>query len=230
MIAVIPCAGEGVRMRPLTLTKPKQLLEVGGKPILVHIFENLPDEINEVVLVVNYLKEQIQDYFGEEFLGKRIRYVEQSNKSGTAGALWLCRELLGNERFLMLCGDDILDKESIDKCLRHKLSILVKEVEDPRRFGVVVADEKGRVLELVEKPEIPPSNFASTGVKVLDLRIFDYPAQQHSNGEFYITNSLARLAKDHDVFVEHAKMWLSVATPEDLRRIDENLKALAGKV
>ncbi|MDP3784642.1 MAG: nucleotidyltransferase family protein [bacterium] len=230
MKAVIPCAGEGVRMRPLTLTTPKQLLEIGGKPILVHIFENLPDEIDEVVLVVNYFKEQIHDYFGEEFLGKKIRYVEQKNKSGTAGALWLCRELLGNERFLMLYGDDILDKESIDKCLRHKLSILVKEVEDPRRFGVVVADEKGRVLELVEKPEIPPSNFASTGVKVLDSRIFDYPAHQHSNGEFYITDSLARLAKDHDVFVEHAEMWLSVATPEDLKRIDENLKALAGKV
>ena len=63
MKAVIPCAGEGVRMRPLTLRTPKQLLEVGGKPILVHIFENLPDEIDEVILVVGYLGDKIREYF-----------------------------------------------------------------------------------------------------------------------------------------------------------------------
>ncbi|MBI4059730.1 nucleotidyltransferase family protein, partial [Candidatus Giovannonibacteria bacterium] len=209
MIAVIPCAGEGVRMRPLTLTKPKQLLEIAGKPILEHIFENLPDEIDEVVLVVGYMGDKIRERFQDNFGRFRIRYVEQKEKLGTADALWRCRGILGKERFLMLYGDDILDRESIAKCLRHDLAILVKEVDDPRRFGVVVADGKGRVIKLVEKPDIPPSNFASTGVKVLDERIFNYPAERHPNGEFYITDSLARLAKDHDVFVEQAQTWLS---------------------
>ena len=229
MKAVIPCAGEGVRMRPLTLIKPKQLLEINGRPILEHIFENLPDEVDEVVLVTGYMGDKIREHFQDNFGRFKIRYVEQKEKLGTADALWRCRDILGKERFLMLYGDDILDRESIAKCLRHDLAILVKEVDDPRRFGVVVTDEKGKILELVEKPEVPPSNLASTGVKVLDERIFNYPARRHENGEFYITDSLARLAKDHDVFVEHAETWLSMATPEDLKRVDENFKALAGK-
>ena len=70
-------------MRPLTFHTPKQLLEVGGKPILVHIFENLPDEINEVILVVGYLGHKIREYFGDEFLGRKIAYVEQPAKLGT---------------------------------------------------------------------------------------------------------------------------------------------------
>ena len=229
MKAVIPCAGEGIRMRPLTLTRPKQLLEIGGKPILEHIFENLPAEIDKVILVVNYLKKQIRDYFGGEFGGRKIQYVVQEDKTGTWGALNAARPVLGKEKFLMLYGDDILDRESIEKCLKHDLAILVKEVDDPRRFGVVVADEKGRVLELVEKPEIPPSRFAFTGVKVLDERIFNYPARRHTNGEFYVTDAVAQLAKDHDVFVEHAQTWFSIATPEDLKQVDENFKVLAGK-
>ena len=216
-------------MRPLTLTAPKQLLEVGGKPILVHIFENLPEEVGEVVLVVGYMGDKIRDYFGDKFLGRKISYVEQREKLGTADALWRCRDILGGERFLMLYGDDILDKASIERCLAHDLSLLIKEVGDPRRFGVVVADERGRVIDIVEKPEIPPSNLASTGVKVLDGRIFNYPARQHPNGEYYITDSLAQLIKDHDVFVEHAKLWLSIATPEDLIRINESFKAFPGK-
>ena len=88
MKAIIPCAGEGVRMRPLTLEKPKQLLEIAGRPILVRIFENLPDEIGEVVLVVGYMGDKIRDYFGDKFLGRKIRYVEQKEKLGTADALW----------------------------------------------------------------------------------------------------------------------------------------------
>lgn len=229
MKAIIPCAGEGVRMRPLTLATPKQLLEIGGKPILEHIFENLPDEIGEVVLVIGYLGDKIRDYFGDGFLGRKICYVEQKEKLGTADALWRCRDILGEERFLMLYGDDIMDKASIQKCLAHDLALLIKEVGDPRRFGVVVADERGRVVDIVEKPEVPSSNLAFTGVKVLDGRIFNYPARRHPNGEFYITDSLAQLIKDHDVFVEHAKLWLSIATPEDLMRVNESFKVLTRK-
>jgi len=229
MKAVIPCAGEGIRLRPLTLSKPKQLLELGGKPILEHIFDNLPDEVDEVVLITGYLGEMIRDYFGREFGSRKIKYVEQKEKLGTAHALWLCRDILGDERFLMLYGDDIIDKKSISKCLSHELSLLVKGVKDPRRFGVALIDKNGKLLEFVEKPESPSSNLASTGVKVLDARIFDFPARQHVNGEYYITDSLSQLAKKHDVFVEHAHLWLTIATPEELARLNENFKHLAGK-
>ena len=230
MKAVILCAGEGTRMRPLTFTIPKQLLKVGDKAVLEHIFHELPDQIDEVILVVKYLAGQIQDYFGEEFLGKKIHYVTQVSKDyGTWIGLNEAKHLLGKEKFLVLLGDDILDKESIESCLEHDFSVLVKEVEDPRRFGVVLANEHGKILDFIEKPEEQISNLANTGVQVLDYRIFNYPARQHKNGEYYLTDSVARLAKDHDVFIKLAKSWISMATPEDLESINADFKAISSE-
>jgi|SRR3989344_1956674 len=223
--AVILAAGEGVRMRPLTNDKPKPMVEVLGRPLLHHILETLPDEIGEVILVIGYKGDQIKKYFGERFAGRNITYVHQPEKLGTAHGLWLCKDLLlESERFLMLYADDMQAKEDIKNCLKHPLSIMVKEVADPRRFGVIIADENGKVLDLVEKPEYPVSNLASTGVKVLDSRIFHYPARQHENGEYYITDSLARLAKDHDVRIVHASFWLPIGYPEDIKKAEDALR------
>jgi len=230
MKAVILAAGEGIRMRPLTESRPKPMIEVLGKPLLHHILDSMPEEINEIILVVGYKGDQIKNYFGCRFGRFKINYVHQAEKLGTAHGLWLCKDLLGEERFLMLYADDLQSKEDIKKCLAHPLSIMVKEVEDPRRFGVIIADEKGRVLDLVEKPEFPISKLASTGVKVLDGRIFNYPARKHENGEYYITSSLAQFIKEHDVFVERAAVWIPIGNSEDLARANEHFKALAGKV
>src|SRR3989344_4106906 len=222
MKAVIPSAGEGIRLRPLTLDMPKQLLVLGGKPILEHIFDSLPDEI---IIVVGYLGGKIIEHFGGNFKGRKIKYVWQKQKRGTWDALLSAQEHIGKGKFLMLYGDDIIDKKSIKKLLKHELAVLAKEVPDPRRFGVVVKAKNGRLLELVEKPENPKSNLALTGVKILDERIFLYPAERHKNGELYVTDSVAKLAQDHRVIVEEADTWLSIATPEDLKRINENYKA-----
>ena len=222
--AVILAAGEGIRMRPLTIEKPKPMIEVLGRPLLHHILDILPDEIDQVILVVGYKGDQIKNYFGERFEHFDITYVYQPEKLGTAHGLWLCRDLLGEERFLMLYADDLQSKEDIKKCLAHPLSILVKEIEDPRRFGVIIADDDGKVLDLVEKPEFPVSKLASTGVKVLDHRIFNYPARKHENGEYYITDSLARLAKDHNVQIVHASFWLPIGYPEDIKKAEEILR------
>lgn len=222
--AVILAAGEGIRMRPLTHDRPKPMVEVLGMPLLRRIFDALPEEIGEVILVVGYKGDQIKKYFGDQFGRFKIIYINQPKKLGTAHGLWLCREALGDERFLMLYADDLQSKEDIQKCLAHPLSIMVKEVEDPRRFGVIIADENGKVLDLVEKPEFPVSKLASTGVKVLDSRIFHYPARKHENGEYYITDSLARLAKDHDVHIVHASFWLPIGYPEDIKKAEEILR------
>lgn len=211
-------------MRPLTDDRPKPMIEVLGRPLLQHILESLPDEINGVILVVGYRADQIKNYFGEKFGRFKITYVYQPEKLGTAHGLWLCRDQLGEERFLMLYADDLQSKDDIKKCLAHPLSILTKEVDDPRRFGVVIADENGRVLDLVEKPEFSVSKLASTGVKVLDKRIFNYPARKHENGEYYITDSLARLAKDHEVKVVRASFWLPIGYPEDIQKAEAALR------
>ena len=219
MKAVILAAGEGKRMRPLTETTPKPMLEILGKPILEHIFDSLPDAVDEVVLGIGYLGDQIKTHFGSSFGGRAIRYVERMKPLGTAYGLWMCRDLLGDERFLMMYADDLQSKRDIERCIAFPLAMLVKKVEDPRRFGVVVVDSHWRVTDLVEKPEVPPSSFASTGVKVLDGRIFNYPAPQRENGEYYITDSLRALARDHTLVAVEASFWLPIGDPEDLARV-----------
>src|SRR3989344_9285304 len=225
MKAVILAAGEGVRMRPLTDTKPKPMLEILGRPLLWYVFDALPDEITEVAVVVGYLEDHIKKYLGERFAGRSIRFIHQEGKFGTAHALNLCRDFLAGERVLMLYADDLQSKADIQKCLAHPVSILVKEVADPRRFGVIVADDRGKVLDLVEKPISPPSNLASTGVKVLDSKIFNYPAKQHPNGEYYITDSLAQMVRDYEMIAVRADFWLPIGFPEDIKKTEEILRA-----
>ncbi|OGF61900.1 hypothetical protein A2926_00745 [Candidatus Giovannonibacteria bacterium RIFCSPLOWO2_01_FULL_44_40] len=224
MKAVILAAGEGVRMKPLTNNCPKPMIKILGKPLLHHIMDALPDEVNEVILVVGYLRNQIEEYFGKQFGRFKIKYVRQKEKLGTGHALHLCRKFLGNDRFLMLYADDLQSKEDLTKLLNHRLALLVRSVKDPRRFGVVVEDKKGRILEIVEKPEHPPSNLASTGVKVLDSRIFQYPLVQHPNGEYYITYPLAQLAKEHEMMAVKADFWLPIGYPDDLKKAEKILR------
>ena len=224
MKAIILAAGEGVRMRPLTNDRPKPMVEVLGRPLLEHVFDSLPDEIDETILVVGYLKEKIMYHFGQRFGRFDISYIHQQEKLGTAHALWMSRGALADDKFLMLYADDLQSKEDIKKCLAYPLSVMVKEIDDPRRFGVVIADESDKVLDLVEKPEFPISRMALTGVSVLDGRIFNYPARKHNNGEYYITDSLARLAKDHDVKIVRADFWLPIGYPEDLEKAEEVLR------
>lgn len=212
-------------MRPLTLDKPKPMIEVMGKPILHHIFDILPVEIDEVVLVVGYKGDKIRNYFGNEFQKRKIKYIEQKDKKGTAHALLLCGSHLKNEKFLLLYADDFHGKESIEKCVKHELAVLVAEAENPERFGVVTTDSKGRVIAIEEKPEKPKSNLVSTGFLVLDQRIFNYEPEIHPNGEYYLTDMLNKLIRDHQVIAEKTEFWVPIGYPEDLIKIEKVLKS-----
>lgn len=228
MKAIILAAGEGIRMRPLTLKTPKPLLRINGKPILEHIVSRLPDTIHEIILVVGYLGDKIRDYCGSEFLGKKVSYVEQEEKSGTYHALKLCEPLVvKGEKFLVLYADDIHGKNGIENCLQCERAILVKEVEDPRRFGVVRLNMDSSIGEIIEKPENPPSNLVSTGVLLLDSNIFDYEADANPNGEYYLTDALSEMIKDgHKVFAVKSSMWLPVGYPEDIKKVGRALREL----
>src|SRR3989344_7915186 len=108
MQAVILAAGEGKRLRPLTLDRPKPMIELLGKPILEHTIENLPSAINELVIVVGYKSEKIKNHFGNNWKGRSIVYVEQNMPpTGTAHALFTARRALKPGRFLSLMGDNI---------------------------------------------------------------------------------------------------------------------------
>ena len=221
MKAVILAAGEGIRMRPLTIEKPKPMLELAGKPIIYHIFSTLPSEIKEVILVIGYKGEQIKDYLSDTFQNKKIRYVWQKEKKGTAHALLLCRRYLKNGKFLLLYGDDLHGKRGIQNCLKYDLAILVSESKNPERFGVVNVGPDNHIINIEEKPEKPKSNLVSTGVLVLDQRIFKYRPKRHPNGEYYITTVIDKLIRDHKVIAQKASFWFPIGYPKDLKKAEK---------
>ncbi|MBU6323312.1 MAG: NTP transferase domain-containing protein [Patescibacteria group bacterium] len=222
MQAVILAAGEGKRMRPLTLTRPKPMVEVAGKPLLAHIIDALPPEIDEVILVIGYKREAIREYFGNEYGGRRITYVEQTEPLGTGHALHLARPHIRG-RFLFMFADDLHGPEDLAEALRHPLAILATRHEDPKRFGVIEVSEDGRLIGIEEKPAEPRSNLVSTGAMVLDERIFGYELERHENGEYYLTSPLARLAEEHPVMVVEQGFWVPLAYPEDVEAAERIL-------
>lgn len=220
MKAIILAAGEGARMRPLTNDLPKPLVRLCEKPLLEHIVSRLPPEVNELILVVGYLGDQIIRHCGEKFFGRDVRYVKQENPRGTFHALKLCEPFVEKgEQFFVLYADDIHGEEGIKDCLKYKHALLVSEVDNPGRFGVVRAGKDNKVLEIVEKPENPFSNLVSTGVIFTDTSIFDYDIKM-KNGEFYLSEAISEMAKDKDVYAVKSSLWLPIGYPKDLKKAE----------
>lgn len=211
-------------MRPLTEHTPKPLLQLQNKPLIEHIVEKLPEEADELIIVVGYLGEMIKHYCGDNFLGRPVTYVEQSAPLGTCHAVSLAKNLIKEgERFFVLNGDEIQGKEGLNDCLNHPRAIIVDEVDDPKPFGVAELDENGFMVSIVEKPEFPKTNLVNTGAYLLDSNVFKYPAEQHPNGEFYLTAVIGKMLKDYPVKAIHSTGWLTATKPEDLARIEKIL-------
>lgn len=213
-------------MKPLTDNIHKSMLKVWGRPILEHILSDLPSEIDEVILVVGHLKETIINHLGNEFSDLKIRYVEQEQKHGTYKALELCKDMLDeNERFMMLYADDLHGAEGLKECVNcGQNAILVYEADDPGKFGVVEIDGDGMVIGVEEKPENPKTNLVSTGALVLDKKVFDFPAKQHKNGEYYLTDSIEQMIKaGHKFKAVRSSSWIPIGYPEDIQKAEEVL-------
>jgi glucose-1-phosphate thymidylyltransferase len=164
-IAVIPVAGVGTRLWPHTHTQPKVLLHVAGKPMLAHILDDLPSlGIHEAVLIVGYLGDRVQEYVSRAYPKLKIHYVSQPDRLGLGHAVSLAEPYAKQRPVLVILGDTIFEAKLKDVMKSTVNRIGVKEVDDPRRFGIVETDEKGRVTRMVEKPEHPTSNLAITGI------------------------------------------------------------------
>lgn len=224
MQCVILAAGEGTRMRPLTLTKPKPLIEVAGKTILDHIIDVLPSEISELVIVVGYKGEQIREHCGVEYKGRNVTYVVQEDpKAGTGDALFCASEVV-KDKFLMMYGDDIHGAEALEKAVQHENCILTAHSDTPERFGVFELNEDGTLKCILEKPENPPSNFVNIGGAVLTPDIFNYKPPLSKVGEYYITDSITDYAQDYPVDVMEQSLWLPIGCPEDIQKAEGVLK------
>jgi len=173
--AVILAAGEGQRLRPFTLNRPKAMLSIADKPILQYIIEALAfNGIRNIVIIVGYRKEQVYDYFGSgERCGVNITYVTQVPQLGTAHALLQARDCV-NDEFLVLSGDNLIEAPTIARFVQVKPSaLLVKRVENPVRYGVVNIEE-GEVRDIAEKPVEAKSNLVNTGIYAFTKDIFRF--------------------------------------------------------
>ena len=190
MKAVIPVAGAGTNLRPLTYTQPKPLIPVAGKPIISFIVEQLVEMgVRDFVFVIGYLGEKIQKFMEKAYPDLSTTFVTQENRLGSGHAIWTAREeIKGEDEIIIFFGDTIIDAD-FKTIMKSPSSCLgVKRVDDPRKFGVVEYAKDGIVTKVVEKPKIPKSNMAMVGFyKILEvdllLKVLDEKIQSNSIGE-----------------------------------------------
>lgn len=217
MKAVILAAGKGKRMLPLTKHVPKPMVRIHDKPILEHILEILPENIDEYIIITGYLEEKIKNHFGESFQNKKINYVTQPVAEGTWKALQLAKDfLIGEKSLLLINADDLHGKKGLNELIKHENAILVSQAEDPRKFGVVEKNEENYLENIEEKPEHPKGNVVATGVYVLSPDIFNYPDPEPFKGEYFLTHVFNEYIKENKIKVVESDFWLPIGTPEDV--------------
>jgi bifunctional UDP-N-acetylglucosamine pyrophosphorylase/glucosamine-1-phosphate N-acetyltransferase len=225
MQAVILAAGKSTRTYPITLTRPKCLVKIANKAIIHHNLENLHGLVDEAIVVVGYMKEMVKDFLGKEFLGIKITYVEQEEQLGTGHAL-LAAEKSIKGRFMVMMGDDIYYRRSMDSLLSHKNALLVQKVKDPSRFGVWLTSKDGFITGFAEKPKEFLSDLVNCGLYVLEPGIFGEikSLKKSERGEYELNEAVNSYAKRHPVKCADAeKGWLSVGYPWDILGANERL-------
>ncbi len=167
MKAIIPLAGRGTRLRPLTHHTPKPLVKVGGRPVLSYLLDDVKAlGIEEMVFIVGYLGDAVRDFVRTEYPEIRANFVVQEVQDGTAGAVRLA-EPWADDELLILFADTLFDADlSLAQSLPGEDAgiLWAKEVEDYQRFGVIVTREDGTMERIVEKPDTPVSKLANIGV------------------------------------------------------------------
>jgi UDP-N-acetylglucosamine diphosphorylase / glucose-1-phosphate thymidylyltransferase / UDP-N-acetylgalactosamine diphosphorylase / glucosamine-1-phosphate N-acetyltransferase / galactosamine-1-phosphate N-acetyltransferase len=212
--AVILAAGEGQRLKPFTVTRPKAMISIADKPILQFIIESLAlNGIRDIILVVGYRKEQVFDYLGSgDQFGVNIAYVTQAQQLGTAHALMQVKDIVKGD-FLVLPGDNLIEAPTIaDFAEIEPAAVLVKRVNDPVRYGVVNI-ERGKIKGIVEKPKEAGSNLVNTGIYAFKKDVFDY-----TENVLDIPDVLNNMLADGYAFkaVETDGTWLDVVYPWDV--------------
>jgi len=213
MKAIILAAGEGLRCRPLTLTRSKVMLPIANRPILEHVIDSLEKNgITEIILIVGYKKERIMDYFEDGLnFGVKIKYIEQSAQLGTAHAIEQAKSLIGPEdsEFLVLNGDNLVEPKTIADLLKNyegDASLLTVRMEETTGYGVVLK-EGNRVIKILEKRSGDLSRIVNTGIYIFTPQVFETIEKTpiSENGEYAITDTL-------QLMIDEGKIVTSVST------------------
>ena len=238
MKAVLLAAGEGVRLMPITATRPKHLIKVGGKPILQFCLEAVKKAgIDEAIIVTHYMGEAIRSYFGDgEKLGLKLTYLEQKEILGTGNAAEVAEPYVDDD-FVLIYGDLLFGQDSVSQVLlnfkkgKTAAAMAVVPVEKPENYGIIEQDAEGKVKRIVEKPapEKAPSNLANAGVYAFSKEVFDKKKKKKASirGEWELTEAITMIVEEGKpvLAVQLSKDdWFDVGRPWDL--LDANNWAL----
>jgi glucose-1-phosphate thymidylyltransferase len=231
---IILCGGKGERLQPITYTTPKQLLPLANKPLLVYTIELLLNSgINEIGIVVNENNKSIFQSTLGRYFNHDFQYIIQENPQGIGHGLLFAEKFVGNEKFVMVLGDNSFDtslKKFIVDFITSKTNckILLKAVDNPERYGVAyIGNDK--IISLEEKPKRAFSNWAITGVYAFDKNIFKAlrEIKISSYGEYEITDAIKWLLQNgYDIDYEILEgYWRDVGSPKDV--VEENINRLS---
>ena len=226
MIAVIPVAGAGKNLRPLTYTQPKPLIPVAGKPIISFIIDDLKRVgVTEFVFIIGYLGEKIRNYITENYPELKCTFIKQENRLGSGHAILLAKDQIDvSKELVIFFGDTILNFD-LAKVLKSPYNFVgVKKVSDPRSFGVASVGKDGYVNSLVEKPNIPLSNLALVGFyKIKDTAALfeslesNIESDLRSDGEFQLTDALmGMVSRGCKIKTEMVDNWFDCGRKEIL--------------
>jgi bifunctional UDP-N-acetylglucosamine pyrophosphorylase/glucosamine-1-phosphate N-acetyltransferase len=215
MDAIILAAGLGTRLRPHTLTTPKPLLPVQGRPILDWILAALPGSVERIVVVVNYLAEQVEQYLRTQKRFADWTAVRQEVPRGTGDALRACRGKVTAAKFLVLNGDDLYGAADLGALAEKPAGLLAAPVTEPEKFGILFTRKDGTLERLVEKPKgLAPPQLANIGAYLFPRRALDIDLPLSPRGEYEITDAVSAIAASEPFHVIPAKFWLPIGTVE----------------
>ncbi|NEQ36815.1 MAG: glucose-1-phosphate thymidylyltransferase [Okeania sp. SIO3I5] len=235
MKALILSGGKGTRLRPLTYTGAKQLVPVANKPILWYGIEGIVAAgiIDIGIIISPETGKEVQELTGNgEKFGANITYILQEEPAGLAHAVKIAQPFLEDSPFIMYLGDNIIESQLgqfLDTFKQKQLDalILLRKVPNPTAFGVAKVDEKGKVLGLVEKPKVPPSDLALVGVYFFSNQIHNAISniKPSARGELEITDAIQYLIdqqisdENREISVEARTLegwWLDTGKKDDL--------------
>ncbi len=239
MKAIIPVAGAGTKLRPHTYTQPKALIPLAGKTILSIIIDQLEKGgIHDFIFIVGYLGDKIQDYVQDKYPALTTHFVQQSERHGIGHAIYLTRDLVGDDEITIVLGDSICEYD-LNEVLQSKHSVLgVKRVDDPRDFGVAEIADNGFISRVVEKPQIPKSNLALVGVYRIKetASLFNCLENNISNklmshGEYSLTDAIeCMLRQGTKIQPYKVQNWFDCGKKETLLQTNATLLKKSGHI